>query len=995
MTYIPGGPAVSWTVNAPGGLGGFELSPRIVNGNLAAGNLASGTGSTIQAPPQGSPGYPYQYANQTSPAASWVIQWTPPATNVGDINVYVTGVASCTPPQGQDGEACNSYITSYKLTPASAITLNPKSLTFNYNGITPPTKQTFSVSTGSSSLPFTTSVSTTDGADWLSATPSGITGSNVTVTADPTGLAPGPYTGTVSVAVDGTSNTPQTVAVTFSVAPPPLPSITVAPAALTFNYNGSPLSTQSFTVSSTGSNVAFTTTVGTVNGGSWLSATPNGTTPGSVIVTVNPATLAPGSYHGSVTVNAPGTANTPQTVNVSLNVAAPSIILSPTSLAFTYTGTPISPQIVQVTSSGSAFPFTTAVSTTTGGSWLSATAGASTPGSVTVTANPAGLAPGQYIGVVTVTAVGAANTPQTLAVSLAVGPTLTTTATALNFTYLGTSPAAQTFQVTSSSGAVPFTTSASTTSGGSWLSATASGTTPGTVTVAVNPTGLAPGHYTGTILITAPAASNSPQTVTVSLDFPTITTTPTALNFAYVGTPLAAQSFQVTSSSGPVPFSTSISTTSGGNWLSATPNGTTPGTVSVTIDATGLAPGHYVGTVSVMAPVATNSPQTLAVTLTVISPSALLFVPLQPCRVADTRNADGPFGGPALAAKQERAFALTQSNCQIPSTAAAYSVNVTAVPKSKLGYLTVWPTGQTQPYVSTLNSYDGRVKANAAIVTAGTNGEISLYATDDTDVVIDVNGYFVSPATNAAGLQFYPVTPCRLVDTRNASGPLGGPSFQKNDSRDFPILESECNVPSAAQAYSVNVTAVPTNGKVLGYLSMWPSGKAQPYVSTLNSWTGTVVANAALIPAGPNGGISVFTSDPADVVIDIDGYFAPSGAGGLYLNSLGPCRALDTRNPSGAQPTTGLIAPTLDPGCAIPGTTQALLLNATVVPQHNLGFLSLWPAGNPEPDASTLNSWDGAVVSNMAIVPTNNGAINAYTSDPSYLVLDVMGYFAP
>ena len=58
----------------------------------------------------------------------------------------------------------------------------------------------------------------------------------------------------------------------------------------------------------------------------------------------------------------------------------------------------------------------------------------------------------------------------------------------------------------------------------------------------------------------------------------------------------------------------------------------------------------------------------------------------------------------------------------------------------------MWPTGEAQPGVSTLNS-DGRVKANAAIVPAGTSGAISVYATDTTDLVLDINGYFV-PATS-------------------------------------------------------------------------------------------------------------------------------------------------------------------------------------------------------------------------------------------------------
>ena len=100
--------------------------------------------------------------------------------------------------------------------------------------------------------------------------------------------------------------------------------------------------------------------------------------------------------------------------------------------------------------------------------------------------------------------------------------------------------------------------------------------------------------------------------------------------------------------------------------------------------------------------------------------------------------------------------------------------------------------GQTQPFVSTLNSIDGRVKAVAAIVPAGTNGAVCFFVTHDTELVLDIDGYFV-PAATSASLSFYPVTPCRLVDTRLATGTLGGPSLVGGTIRMFPLLSSACN----------------------------------------------------------------------------------------------------------------------------------------------------------------------------------------------------------
>jgi len=243
-------------------------------------------------------------------------------------------------------------------------------------------------------------------------------------------------------------------------------------------------------------------------------------------------------------------------------------------------------------------------------------------------------------------------------------------------------------------------------------------------------------------------------------------------------------------------------------------------------------------------------------------------------------------------------------------------------------------------------------------------------------------------------LAFYPVAPCRLVDTRNTAGALGGPSLVGNATRTFPILSSPCGIPATAKAYSLNLTSVPKGS--LGFLSTWPAGQTIPLVSTLNATTGAVTANAAIVPSGTNGDISVFVTNDSDLVVDINGYFAPPSPGGLSFFPVTPCRVLDTRNPAGAKPFTGALDVNVTgSGCGAPASAQSFVLNATVVPPGPLGFLTLWPQGAAQPLVSTLNAIDGAVTSNMAIVPTANGSVSAFASNPNHLVLDISGYFAP
>ena len=370
---------------------------------------------------------------------------------------------------------------------------------------------------------------------------------------------------------------------------------------------------------------------------------------------------------------------------------------------------------------------------------------------------------------------------------------------------------------------------------------------------------------------------------------------------------------------------------------------------------------------------------------------ALSFVPVMPCRVADTRNAAGPEGGPSLTGGVSRDFAIGGSACGIPATAQAYSLNVTVVPHGELNFLTVWPSHQVQPEVPTMSSPDGRVKGNSIIVPTGANGAVSVYATGATDLVLDINGYFTA-ASDASALSFYPLAPCRVADTRNANGMLGGPYLSSGGTRDFPILSSACNIPASARAYSLNFAAVPRGE--LGYLTAWPAGGSMPLAATLSALTGTVTANAAIVRAGPGGDIDVFTSNDTDLVIDIDGYLAPPAPGGLSLYVLPPCRVLDTRNPSGAPPTGGTQVVSLTAGfCGVPTNLRAAILNATVLPSGPLGYLTLWPDGEPQPVVATLNALDGATTSNMALVPTINGSIDAFTTNPTYLLLDIYGWF--
>lgn len=436
--------------------------------------------------------------------------------------------------------------------------------------------------------------------------------------------------------------------------------------------------------------------------------------------------------------------------------------------------------------------------------------------------------------------------------------------------------------------------------------------------------------------------------------------------------------------------------------------------VTVTVDVASNAGSPQVNTVSVSGGGApANSATDPTVILAVTPPKydlskASSFYTVAPCRVADTRPSQGktgPFGPPFLPANTNRDFPIASSPCGIPATARAFSLSMTVVPSGPLGYLSAYPAGQSFPGVSTLNSPAGTVIANAAIVVAGTNGAITAAASQGTELIVDANGYF-GPIEKPSELMFFPLTPCRVVDTRPGQGKtglFGPPALVANITRDIPMLASSCAIPSAAQAFALNVTVVPPAG--LGYLSLWPAGQNFPGVSTLNSPDGATLANAAIVPAGANGAISVLASNAADLIVDVTGYFGVPVTGGLHFYSLKPCRVVDTRadqgkagsfGPPGLAASAARTFPITASGCGVPAAARAYSLNVTAVPPGPLDFLSVWPTGQAYPGVSTLNSPAGRTIANAAIVAAgSSGSITVAAGKATELIIDINGYFAP
>jgi len=330
------------------------------------------------------------------------------------------------------GQMLYGWICADKVSPAGSgnppspiLHLSSSALTFNATqGGSSPSSQSVNVTnTGVGTLNFAAS---SDSA-WLTVTPtSGTAPQSLQITSTVGTLAAGTYTGHITVTSAGAQGSPATVTVTFVVAAPPQPVLSVSPASLTFNatQGGANPTSQSVNVTNTGTGTLnFTAS----SDSTWLAVTPaSGTAPQSLQITSTVGTLVAGNYVGHVTVTSSGAQGSPAMVTVTFVVASPPppqpvLSVSPLTLTFNATqgGTNPTSQTANVTNTGTGTLNFTAASDS---SWLTVTPASGTaPQALQVSATVGTLAAGTYTGHITVTSAGAQGSPTSVTVTFTVG----------------------------------------------------------------------------------------------------------------------------------------------------------------------------------------------------------------------------------------------------------------------------------------------------------------------------------------------------------------------------------------------------------------------------------------------------------------------------------------------------------------------------------------------------------------------------------------------
>jgi hypothetical protein len=318
----------------------------------------------------------------------------------------------------------------------------------------------------------------------------------------------------------------------------------------------------------------------------------------------------------------------------------------------------------------------------------------------------------------------------------------------------------------------------------------------------------------------------------------------------------------------------------------------------------------------------------------------------------------------------------------VPTDASAAVLNVTVVTPAASGFATVWPCGEPMPDASNLNFYPGQSIANLVVTKLGVDGKACFATSASTELLADIAGFFPT------GSGFTAIAnPTRLLDTRSG---IMGPTVRPFSVQHL-FVASRAGVAVDAKAVLLNVTI--TDPSTSGFATVWPCGEPQPDASNLNFVAGQTVANLVFARIGAAGDVCIVSSAATNLLADISGYFPDAST---FTPIANPARVLDTRVASGVPTVRSNTMRHIPIGgrTNVPANAIAAVVNVTVTRPAASGFVTLWPCGEAQPEASNVNVAAGQTVPNLVVSKLGtDGEICVVASVDVDLVVDVSGFF--
>ncbi|MFB7381135.1 right-handed parallel beta-helix repeat-containing protein [Kitasatospora purpeofusca] len=367
-----------------------------------------------------------------------------------------------------------------------------------------------------------------------------------------------------------------------------------------------------------------------------------------------------------------------------------------------------------------------------------------------------------------------------------------------------------------------------------------------------------------------------------------------------------------------------------------------------------------------------------------------VFTPAGPSRLLDTREAVGVPGTEAVPAFGQVDLQVAGVAGIPASGVTAVTMNVTVTDPTEDGHLRVYPHGAERPGTSNLNWTAGRTLANQVTVPV-VDGRVSFYnhSGGTVHVIADLAGYY-----GAKGDLFHPLSPSRLLDTREAVGVPDTQAVPAHGTVDLQVAGKGGAPLDGVTAVTMNVTVTdPTED---GHLRVQPHGTPLTQTSSLNWTAGRTVPNLVTVPV-VDGRVSFYNSSggTVHVIADLAGYYSAEGR--LTFTPIGPARVMDTREdkrtecclrPAG---TVGAFD-ALDVEIYVPNIAAATL-NVTVTEPGTDGHLIVYPGNELMPAVSNLNFQAGETVANQVVVKVNGAhvTIRNASAAPVHIVVDVFG----
>ncbi len=353
--------------------------------------------------------------------------------------------------------------------------------------------------------------------------------------------------------------------------------------------------------------------------------------------------------------------------------------------------------------------------------------------------------------------------------------------------------------------------------------------------------------------------------------------------------------------------------------------------------------------------------------------------PMKPVRLIDTR--DRPVHGVA------RGSVIVLDVARGDEVPTAVALNVTAVDPVDAGFLTVFPTGVLRPQTSNLNVTPRRTVANFAVTPVSADGQVSVYTFGRTDIIVDLVGRWmpIDGQPVAAG-RFRPIAPARVIDTRSTASRLNAGATLSVK------VAGVGGVPVGATGVAVSVTV--TEATADGYWTVWGSDSPKPETSNVNVRRNDTIANTSIVTPGTDGNIEIYSQSGGHVIVDVVGWYTGEsdtvGTDGLLAPLAAPIRIVDSRSSVGANRlSSGRTAVSIGAGSGFVG-------NLTWLFAHDIGFITVWPAGGVAPNTSVANpdpNLGDAFANALLMGNGSDGEINVTSSNPVDLLIDVSAIF--